>query len=121
MTSTGRRSPIRRHHGTRASHGGNGSVRSPLAFIALFGVLACGGVAWPAHAQLEVLLRGVGATEPQAGRCGRYRFEAHEPSGVRTVEFDACIESVDSSPDGAVVLRRADRGGARVAAPAGTR
>lgn len=102
MTSTGRRSPISRLHGTRASYGGNGSVRSPLAFVGLVGVLACAAVVSPAHAQLEVLLRGVGATEPQVGRCGRYLFEAHEPSGVRTVEFDACIESVDSS---AVVLR----------------
>lgn len=104
MTGTGRRSPIRRAHGTRASYGGNGSVRSPLAFGLFLGVLLCGGVALPAHAQLEVLLRGVDATEPRPGLCGRYRFEAHEPSGTRTVEFDACIESVAEDPDGAVVL-----------------
>lgn len=77
-------------------------TRSPLHWGALFCALAL--TASDAHAQLEVLLRGVQPTRPQAGLCGRYLFEAEEPTGRRKVVFDACIESAGQA-DGIVVLR----------------
>ena len=106
MTSTGRRSPIERAVAREdRMNGGNGSNRSPLLFGVFGALLVAGAVATSAaHAQLEVLLRGVEATQPQAGRCGRYRFEAEEPSGKRAVEFDACIESVSEGGHGTVIL-----------------
>jgi hypothetical protein len=57
------------------------------------------------HAQLEVLLRGLEPAAPKPGACGRYRFEADEPTGRRRVEFDACVERVAPGPDGSVFLR----------------
>jgi hypothetical protein len=68
------------------------------AWVCALAITAC-----DAHAQLEVLLRGVEATEPQSGLCGRYRFDADEPSGSRSIVFDACIESV-AQADGNVVF-----------------
>jgi hypothetical protein len=80
---------------------GNGRSRA-LAGIA-FGLVA--GATTASHAQLEVLLRGLDPAPPRAGACGRYRFEADEPSGRRRVEFEACIERVGPGPDGSVFLR----------------
>jgi len=77
--------------------------RTQVAFTA-----ACIGVALgttPAAAQIEVLLRGLQAAPPKPGACGRYRFEAEEPTGPRRVEFTACIERVEPGPDGSVFLR----------------
>ena len=84
--------------------GGNGATRSPSLWLAVVASVVCSVGAGNAHAQLEVLLRGVAATKPETGQCGRYRFEAHEPSGARSVEFDVCIESVRQGDDGRVVL-----------------
>ncbi len=86
------------------TRGGNGSSRSPLLLAALLAGLTCVCAASAARAQLEVLLRGVEPTTPKPGLCGRYRFEAHEPSGTRRVEFEACVESVGADGEGDVVL-----------------
>ncbi|MFQ5600759.1 MAG: hypothetical protein ACE5G2_09425 [Candidatus Krumholzibacteriia bacterium] len=67
-------------------------------------LLALLAVALPARAQLEVLLRGVGPSEPRQGVCGLYRFRAVEPTGSRTIEFRACVESASPDGDGSVVL-----------------
>ena len=56
-----------------------------------------------ASAQLEVLLRGVQPSLPEAGNCARYRFESSEPDGSRQTEFIACVESVPY-PAGPVIL-----------------
>jgi hypothetical protein len=58
-----------------------------------------------ARAQLEVLLRGLDPAPPRVGACGRYRFAAEEPSGSRQLVFDACVERVDSGPEGSIWLR----------------
>jgi len=74
---------------------------------ALAGFAFAVATAWaaPGRAQLEVLLRGLDAAPPRVGACGRYRFDAEEPSGQRHVEFTACIEHIDPGPDGSVYLR----------------
>jgi len=58
-----------------------------------------------AGSQLEVLLRGLDPAPPRAGACGRYRFNAEEPSGPRSLVFDACIEQVEPGSQGSVILR----------------
>jgi hypothetical protein len=50
-----------------------------------------------ASAQLDILLGALPAAPPRAGACGAYRFVSEEASGVRRVEFSACIERVTSS------------------------
>jgi hypothetical protein len=59
----------------------------------------------PVRAQLDLLLRGVEPSRPRAGACGRYRFAATEPTGVRELSFVVCVERVET--DGSIVLRLA--------------
>ena len=79
-------------------------IRSPLLWSAFLACVVGAFAPSSSQAQLEVLLRGVNPSQPQAGQCGRYRFEAMEPSGTRRVEFEVCVESVGDGEDGAVVL-----------------
>jgi hypothetical protein len=91
------RAPV--HIATRRGQG----VRRLLAGFA-FAAVVLPGPPPPAHAQLEVLLRGLDAVQPRVGACGRYRFAAEEPNGRRDVEFQACVERIEPGPDGSVFL-----------------
>lgn len=87
----------------RRSGGGPGRSRFFVAVMAALTVAAA--FASGAHAQLEVLLRGLDAVPPKAGARGTYRFEAQEPTAHRVITFEARIERIAPGPDGSVVLR----------------
>jgi hypothetical protein len=80
--------------------GGSGSRRSLLAV----GLLLAG---WSstAHAQLEVLLRGLEPAPPHVGVCGVYRFASQEAGAKGGLVFTACIERIAPGPQGSVFLR----------------
>jgi hypothetical protein len=69
--------------------------------ILLVALLLPGG----AQAQLEILLRGLDPAPPRAGAWGRYRFTAEEPSGPRSLVFEARIERIEPGANGSVFLR----------------